>query len=168
MLFGDLAHDGSGSSSEALFSALIATACRSGLDHRSCYWRRSRCCRCFGRGGRSSSRCGDGRASVRLDVGHNRADFDGLAFRDNNLNEGAGCRRRDLCINLVGRDLQDRLVTLDGVANLLHPLRNCALGNGLAHLGHRNFNTSHARSLPFIVICYVPIFMAQSEISQQP
>ncbi len=50
--------------------------------------------------------------------------------------EHARGRRRDLGVHLVGGDLEQRLVALDLVPDLLHPLGDGALGDRLAHLGH--------------------------------
>ena len=55
-------------------------------------------------------------------------------------------RRRHLGVDLVGRHLEQRLVLGDLVADLLEPLRDRALGDGLAELGHSM--TSMACSLP--------------------
>ena len=52
--------------------------------------------------------------------------------------------RRDLGVDLVGRDLEDRLVALHRVADLLQPLRQRPLGDRFAHLGHDDVNTCHA------------------------
>ena len=43
---------------------------------------------------------------------------------------------RDLGVDLVGGDLDDRLVLLDGLAGLLGPLEDRALGDRLAHRRH--------------------------------
>jgi hypothetical protein len=47
-----------------------------------------------------------------------------------------GIGGRNLGVHLVGRDLEDRLVPLDGVADLLEPPGHRPLGDGLAHLRH--------------------------------
>ena len=47
-------------------------------------------------------------------------------------------RRRDLGVDLVGDDLDDRLVLVDVVADLLEPLPDGPLGDALAELGHRH------------------------------
>jgi hypothetical protein len=52
----------------------------------------------------------------------------------------SGDRRRDLRVDLVGRDLEDRLVPLHFVADLLQPLRQRPLGDRFAHLGHDDVN----------------------------
>ena len=50
----------------------------------------------------------------------------------------AGRRRRDLGVDLVGRDLEQRLVALDRVADLLDPADDRAFGDRLAHLRHHD------------------------------
>ena len=47
-------------------------------------------------------------------------------------------RRRDLGVDLVGDDLDQRLVLVDVVARLLQPLPDRPLGDALAELGHRH------------------------------
>ena len=55
---------------------------------------------------------------------------------DADLLQHARGRGGDLGVHLVGGDLEQRLVALDLVADLLHPLGDGPLGDGLAHLGH--------------------------------
>ena len=52
--------------------------------------------------------------------------------------DGAGDRRRDLGVDLVGGHLEQRLVDLDLVADLLEPAGDGALGDALAQGGHRH------------------------------
>ena len=54
---------------------------------------------------------------------------------DEDLLQHAGDRRRDLGVDLVGRDLEQRLVDLDVVADLLEPAGDGALGDALAEGG---------------------------------
>src|SRR5262249_162118 len=54
---------------------------------------------------------------------------DRLALVDLDLEERPRDRGGDLGVHLVGRDLEDRLVPLDRVADLLQPLRDGALGD---------------------------------------
>jgi hypothetical protein len=68
-----------------------------------------------------------------------RVDGHGLAFLDRDGRQHAGSRRRDFRIDLVGRDLKQRLVAIDGVADLLDPSDDRALGNRFAHLRHDNW-----------------------------
>ena len=58
------------------------------------------------------------------------------ALLDLDLEQRPRDRRRDLGVHLVGRDLEDRLVPLDRVADLLEPLGDGSLGDRLAHLRH--------------------------------
>ena len=52
------------------------------------------------------------------------------------FDERAGDRRRDLGVDLVRRDLDERLVDLDGVALFLEPGEDRPLDDGLPHLRH--------------------------------
>ena len=61
---------------------------------------------------------------------------DGRALLDEDLVEGAFERRRDFGVDLVGDDLEERLVLGDVVAGLLEPLADRAFGDALAELGH--------------------------------
>ena len=72
---------------------------------------------------------------------------DRRARRDADLLEDARGRRRDLGVHLVGRDLEQRLVALDAVADVLQPLRDRALGDRLAHLRHDDVGHGSPRSL---------------------
>ncbi len=103
---------------------------------RCCGSRRSR--RCFGRcrgGCRCRSLRGGRRGTALADAGERRADGDGLVLRDQDLLQHAGERRRDLGVDLVGRDLEQRLVDGDVVAHLLEPAGDGSLGHALAEFG---------------------------------
>src|ERR1019366_353362 len=63
-------------------------------------------------------------------------DADRLAFLHQDLGEGAGGRRRNFGIHLVGGDLKQRLVALDALAGLFEPFGQRAFHNAFAHLGH--------------------------------
>ena len=67
---------------------------------------------------RSADRC---RRSA--DLGQLRPDLDGLALLDEDLRHRARRGARHLGVDLVGRDLEQRLVGLDRLALLLQPLR---------------------------------------------
>ena len=54
------------------------------------------------------------------------------------LGEDALAGARHLGVDLVGRDLEQRLVARDRLARLLEPLRDRALGDGHAHLRHHD------------------------------
>ena len=64
------------------------------------------------------------------------ADGHGVAGLGEDLGHRAARGRGDLGVDLVGGDLDDRLVGLDRVADLLGPLEHVALGDRLAHLRH--------------------------------
>jgi len=59
-----------------------------------------------------------------------------VAVVGEDLAHDPGRRRRYLRVDLVGRDLDDRLVGLDVVADLLRPAGDGALGHAHAHLRH--------------------------------
>ncbi len=107
---------------------------RRGVRRRRCRsWCGRRRRRRFGLFGGSSLRGGGSPG-----VGHHGEDgpyVDGLAFGDTDLGEHPRCGRRHFGVDLVGRYLVQRLVDLDRVANCLEPLRDGALGDGLAELG---------------------------------
>jgi hypothetical protein len=63
-------------------------------------------------------------------------DRHGLALGHEDFEEGAGSRGWNLGVDLVGGDLEERLVALDRVAGLLEPLRDRSFGDRLAHLRH--------------------------------
>ena len=86
---------------------------------------------CSGLGG---GRLGGGSRTVADHRDHG-ADRDRLALLGADLGDRAGDRRRHLGVDLVGRHLEQRLVLGDGVADLLEPLRDRALGDGLTELG---------------------------------
>ncbi len=73
------------------------------------------------------------------DHADDRVDRDGRPFLDLDLEQRAGDGGGDLGVHLVGRDLEDRLVALDLVADLLQPLGDRPLGDRLSHLGHDDF-----------------------------
>ena len=77
-------------------------------------------------------------APAGADHGDDAVDRNRLAFLRANLGEHAGGRRRNLGVHLVGRDLEERLVALDRVADLLDPADDRAFGDRLAHLRHHD------------------------------
>src|SRR5690606_36725378 len=65
-----------------------------------------------------------------------RPHVDGLALGHSDLGHEPGLRGRHLAVDLVRRHLEQRLVELHPLADLLEPLRDRALGDGLTELGH--------------------------------
>ncbi len=88
-------------------------------------------------------RCGGlGSRAAGLLVGLDHRDLgvvrDRGALLGEDLLEHARERRRHLGVDLVGDDLDERLVLRDRVAGLLQPLADRPLGHALAELGHRH------------------------------
>ena len=83
-------------------------------------------------------RCGVARRHRRRCTARRVPTSAGLALGDEDLGEHARCGRGHLGVDLVGRDLEQRLVGVDVVADLLQPARDRALGDGLAELRHRD------------------------------
>ncbi len=77
-------------------------------------------------------------AGAAADLAELRADVDRLAFLDEDLRQRPGGRARHLGVDLVGRDLEQRLVGLDLLALLLQPARDRPLRDGHAHLRHHD------------------------------
>src|SRR2546422_544669 len=65
-------------------------------------------------------------------------DVDRRPLLDEDLGDDSLARARNLGVDLVGRDLEQRLVEGDVVADLLQPLGDGALGHRHAHLGHHD------------------------------
>ena len=86
-----------------------------------------------GGGGRSGGGRSLGRVADARDLG---ADLDCLILGNQDLEKDAGDGGGDFGVDLVGGHLNDGLVELDGIADLLEPRRNGALGDGLAQSGH--------------------------------
>ena len=84
-----------------------------------------------------SSRCH--RSPNLADHRDDRIHLDRSAFGKADLSQHAGNRRGNLGVHLVGRDLKERLVDCDGVADLLEPFGDRALEDRFAHLGHDDF-----------------------------
>ena len=83
-----------------------------------------------GRGGRSLS--GGRSRAGRTDDGELGADLGGLVLTDDDLEQHARDRSRDLGVDLVRGDLEQRLVLGHLLADLLEPARDGALGHALA------------------------------------
>ena len=92
-----------------------------------------------GAGGSGGLRGGRRRRGARaaLDDGEHGADLDRRACRHADLRDDAGAGRRNLHRDLVGLDVEDDFVGGDCVADLLVPIGNGALGDGLAELRHQ-------------------------------
>ena len=96
--------------------------------------------------GTSASRCGRGGAAAQgprrvgrvRDDGQLATDQDDGVLRGDDAGEDAGRGARDLGVDLVGGDLEQRLVGLHGVAFRLEPPGDRAFGDALAQLGHRD------------------------------
>ena len=65
--------------------------------------------------------------------------------------------RRDLGVDLVGRDLEQRLVAVDRVADLLEPPDDGPFGDRLAHLRH------HDVAWPCVLLSTPPSFFARGD-----
>ena len=95
--------------------------------------------RCRGLGSRRFGRLvlgrSGGRAGTVADLREDRADLDRLVLLDEDLFDHATDGRRDLGVDLVGRDLEQTFVGLDGVADLLQPAGDRSLGDALAERG---------------------------------
>ncbi len=74
--------------------------------------------------------------AVPADDGELGADVDGLVLGHQDPGQHAGGGRRDLGVDLVGRDLEEGLVDLDLLTLLLEPSGDRALGDALAQGGH--------------------------------
>ena len=82
--------------------------------------------------------CRRGPAAGAADDGELGAHRHRLVLADEDLADGAGDRGGDLGVDLVGGDLEQRLVDLDLVALGLQPAGDGALGDRLAERGHRH------------------------------
>ena len=74
------------------------------------------------------------------DHGQHRPDLDRLALGDEDLGDDALAGARNLGVDLVGRDLEQRLVLGDRLARLLEPLRDRSLRDRDTHLGHHHLD----------------------------
>ena len=99
----------------------------------------------FGRGGGA---CGGGSpyGRGRLDLRDHRAHPHDLALAGVDLDQRALKRGGDLGVDLVGNDLDDRLVALHELALALQPLLDGSLGDRLAELRHLDLGDTHAES----------------------
>jgi hypothetical protein len=81
------------------------------------------------------------------DDGEHAAHLDGLVLAGLDLQQGAGDRGGDLGVDLVGGDLEQRLVDLDRVADLLQPAGHGTLGDALSELRQRDLRATTAGRL---------------------
>lgn len=95
------------------------------------------CGRCCGSGLGCRSRGG----CAGSDDGQLATDLDGVVFLRIDLEQDSGDGGRDLCVDLVGRDFEQRLVDGNLVADSLEPTGDGAFGDGLAEGGHRHGGT---------------------------
>ena len=79
-------------------------------------------------------------APAGRDHRQHRSDLDRLALGDEHLGDDPLSRARDLGVDLVGRDLEQRLVLGDRLARLLEPFRDRPLRDRDAHLGHHHLD----------------------------
>src|SRR5712692_922774 len=86
---------------------------------------------------RGSARLGSGRGHLARLAEHDEgvADLDDFAFFRSQLKDFPGDGRRDLDRHLVGHDLDDRVVLLDGVPFLHEPLDDLAFVDALPDVG---------------------------------
>src|SRR5262249_19606278 len=96
-------------------------------------------------------RVGDSTA-VGRDLSQQRTYGNRVAFGGVDLDDRARGGRRNLGVDLVGRDLDKRLVGLNGVAFSLVLFEHCALGNRVVYRGHDDLNDAgNACHLPSTV-----------------
>jgi hypothetical protein len=74
------------------------------------------------------------------DLGEHGAHLHGVALGEVDRHDGSARGSGHLRVHLVGRDLDDDLVCLDGVTNLLVPLQDGAFRHRLAHGGQGDLN----------------------------
>jgi hypothetical protein len=84
-------------------------------------------------------------AAVWVYLAEHRSHLNRFIGVRHDLDKGPGYRRRNFCIHLVGRDLDERLIGLNVVAHLLQPSKHRPLGDRLAHLGHGDLDARGAR-----------------------
>jgi hypothetical protein len=102
-----------------------------------------------------------------IDDRNRRAGRNGLAFLDDQLANHARNRRRHFGVDLVGRNLDERFVLLNRIADLLEPLRDSPFSDRLAQLRHRNRrgHQNFAMSRIASTICSVDVMNSSSSVS---
>ena len=98
--------------------------------------------------GRLFGRRRSGSVAVGLYLAEHASHLNRLIGFRGDVYKRSGHRRRNLGIDLVGGDLDERLVGLHPVTNLLQPTQDRAFGNRLPHLGHGDLNARGARGHP--------------------
>ena len=78
------------------------------------------------------------RLALVTDDGNHGTDVDGVIFLGLDFEDGTCDRGWNFGVDLVGGDLEQRLVDRDGIAHGLQPLGNRAFGYGFAQFGHHN------------------------------
>ncbi|BCN54577.1 hypothetical protein RE9425_29670 [Prescottella equi] len=87
-------------------------------------------------GGGSGSGLGGRRLAGLTDHGQLATDVDDVVLLRDDLRQDAGSGRRDLGVDLVGGDFEQRLVYFDRVPFLLEPPRDSSLGDGFTQGWH--------------------------------
>ena len=88
-----------------------------------------------GGGGRCCCERGRGYRALDVHLGDGLTHGDGVALGHKRPDEGARERRGHLHVDLVGHDLNQRVIFAHVLAGLDHPFRDDALGDGLADVG---------------------------------
>ena len=93
----------------------------------------------------------------RSDKGEQADHFDRSARLGLDVCQPPAGRRLDLGVDLVGFDLQDGFIRLDGIALLLEPARDLAFGHGQTELRHLQWNRHLAPPLSdSVTACVTP------------
>ena len=87
-----------------------------------------------------------GRGAGLADDRDDAVDRNGFALFGPDFGDDAGHGRRNLRIDLVGRNLEQRLITFDRVADLLDPAHDRAFRDRLAHLRHHDIGSHRTAS----------------------
>ena len=85
------------------------------------------------------------------------ADVDRVALRGDVCMSSSGHGRRHFGVDLVGRDLDQRLVFRDLVTFLLAPFQDGALGNRVTHRGHGDLDARGACGHPASTVAPAPL-----------
>src|SRR5206468_9109580 len=104
-----------------------------------------------GLGGRDRGRLGTA-GRTYIDLPKQRTDGDGLAVLGRDLAENTGGRRRHFDGDLVGLELDQRLVHRDGIAGFLEPAADGGFRHGLAERRNTNFSHGMVSSIASTVI----------------